>query len=691
MKAERIVAVVLVFAFLLQQSAVSVVYAGSGVSQTNQSREQAARAEQFEITRRSFASGRKLLVEKGVPFEPEELLHDGWTGKLKATLARMPEMRDVRHETAPLKGAYLADTLYLPEKTTLAGDTIILANNLVFEGKHVLVKGAHDLHVFPTQPVVVLGTTLAEVLRRKPWLLNVKFGGPVTLPSFSLLRDAIQIERHDIIFDTSGPDPEPVKKPALNSGASLRPASWNGLQPAPAQDCSTGCDKSGSAGLTGTPGIFGSPGAAGITPPKAANGTCAHPNGFSGAFGKPGSGGTNGGNGGTGFPGGDAGVINASVKDGDLNRYSFIANGGPGGRGGAGGAGGQGGDGSSGGDGGDGVACGCTLGTGGDAGSGGEGGASGRGGDGGAGGPGGNGGAITVSLPAGSPGANTSSFGGMAGGGGEGGVGFTGGRGGLPGTPGAGASGCNSTANGGFIASPGLPGTGAGSGNSGPAGANGRNGTINVTFASPSSGGGGVSGDPCLGSADFTPGDGNQPLCSPIIVDTTGAGFHLTSADGGVRFDIRGDGHPLQIAWTAIGSGNAFLVLDRNHNGVIDNGTEMFGNFTAQPRSTQPNGFLALAEFDKPENGGNGDGVIDEKDAVYFQLRLWMDENHDGISQPGELHTLIAMGVRSLNLDYRDSRRTDEFGNRFRFRSRVADLKGADAGRSAYDVFLMTK
>ena len=130
-------------------------------------------------------------------------------------------------------------------------------------------------------------------------------------------------------------------------------------------------------------------------------------------------------------------------------------------------------------------------------------------------------------------------------------------------------------------------------------------------------------------------------------------------------FDIRGDGHPLQIAWTAIGSGNAFLVLDRNHNGVIDNGTEMFGNFTAQPRSTQPNGFLALAEFDKPEHGGNGDGVIDEKDTVYFQLRLWIDENHDGISQPGELHTLIAMGVRSLNLDYHDSRRTDEFGNRF--------------------------
>ncbi|HEY2235897.1 MAG TPA: hypothetical protein VGK01_20665 [Candidatus Angelobacter sp.] len=179
---------------------------------------------------------------------------------------------------------------------------------------------------------------------------------------------------------------------------------------------------------------------------------------------------------------------------------------------------------------------------------------------------------------------------------------------------------------------------------------------------------------------------------SPIIIDLTGDGFQLTSAANGVKFDIANAGIPLQIAWTA-NANNAWLVLDRNGNGVINSGAEMFGNFTSQPSSLHPNGFAALAVFDDPANGGNGDGVIDARDTIFSSLRLWVDANHDGICQPGELHALPELGVYSISLDYALSERRDQYGNLFRYRARVNQgINGsADIGKTAYDVFLVAQ
>jgi hypothetical protein len=71
-----------------------------------------------------------------------------------------------------------------------------------------------------------------------------------------------------------------------------------------------------------------------------------------------------------------------------------------------------------------------------------------------------------------------------------------------------------------------------------------------------------------------------------------------------------------------------------------------------------------------------------------MELRLWRDANHDGISQSSELRRVESAGVRRLSLDFRESRRVDQWGNWFRYRAKVLDGRGRDIGQWAYDVYL---
>ena len=153
-----------------------------------------------------------------------------------------------------------------------------------------------------------------------------------------------------------------------------------------------------------------------------------------------------------------------------------------------------------------------------------------------------------------------------------------------------------------------------------------------------------------LGTPPPTPG-------SPIVLDLDGDGIETVGLSADIHFDHDGDGFKELSGFTNADDG--LLALDRNNDGVINNGSELFGSFTAlDDGSLAQNGFEALKEFDL-----NADGVINSDDAIYSDLRVFKDLDQDGQTDAGELLTLTEAGVESLALDYTNQTYIDAAGN----------------------------
>lgn len=189
------------------------------------------------------------------------------------------------------------------------------------------------------------------------------------------------------------------------------------------------------------------------------------------------------------------------------------------------------------------------------------------------------------------------------------------------------------------------------------------------------------------------------PPNTPIIIATSmSAAYRLTSPEKGVMFDIDADGTPERIAWTEPNSDVAFLAWDRDGDGMITSGRELFGNHTFPGVA---NGFDALIRAAKDTNDGIVGGSVNVEDPIFAQLLLWTDTNHNGISEPSELRPVMDL-FSDIGLGYQLHSRKDGQGNQFIYRgwATIRTAPGRNRartptemnqrGRIIYDVALAT-
>jgi len=169
-------------------------------------------------------------------------------------------------------------------------------------------------------------------------------------------------------------------------------------------------------------------------------------------------------------------------------------------------------------------------------------------------------------------------------------------------------------------------------------------------------------GPPCTSCGCDGSGCEQSPTC-PVILDLNGDGIHTTSITDAVSFWTDPDGEVEPIAWTDPRTEEGFLWIDLNEDHVAQV-SELFGSRMVAPGGgLYVNGYEALTSYDSEAKGGDGDGSITHRDRVWARLKLWVDRNHDGISQPAEISVLSAHNIVSLDLRRTRGHLTDLNGN----------------------------
>ena len=314
----------------------------SGTQQQSSSSIRDQNREKIERKKASFKSGRDLLLKHGVPFDPDLLMEPGFQKRLAPVFAKMPEFRETHVVGKQMKGVQLADTLFLPENVELTGDTVIIANNMIFSGKNAVIKGPHDLHFFALGPLLSLtmnardargqSSTFVEVAFSKPRLVKAVFSR-ASIEETKRAGQLVEPDRITLNVDGRGRDEW------LESQKAAKARFANHARRSTTQQQENIDKVPGETGDKGANGTFSTePETNGEGPP----GLCPSiPDGSTGDTGHTAPAAGTGGTGLRGIDGEDGGTLNITVTNAsDTHFYNLSAKGGRGGQGGPGGDGG---------------------------------------------------------------------------------------------------------------------------------------------------------------------------------------------------------------------------------------------------------------------------------------------------------------------------------------------------------------